>query len=729
MNRKGAARLSRSFVTAARNLWVLAWVLLILPWSAAAQVPDPPLSSPANFGWTGLWETPTAELLEDGTGWVGMSQVHPYQPYYAALGFLPDLEVSFALTTTMGGPVVIEGSGWYPENYGDYKDKSLAVKWRLLRQQGILPSLAVGVTDLTGTEILKAYYGVATWRQGPVALSLGYGTDRMNGFFGGVSWSLTPWLEFKGEYAPFDYTKDIFNGTRIFSRNPDQRWNLGLVAKTDFGLDLSLSRQRDEWGFAVSYRFDLRNPFFLGERRGEIRAWIPARPLAISFDEFPPDLLGERLVQALQEAFGRALKALEVRVAPETRAVEVAFEAPPLGAAELTARVLLLVSGLVPPDTDSVFLVLRSREEDLARVEISGVLARRIAGRLLDRQDLEGLRVQWTDPARRGDPSVALAFGTSERRSALWAGLVYEPRIDRTLYNDYMQRLGLDLAWEGVWGNGWGFLADVRVPLYNDIDIWWEPMTGSQTRIWKAAVSKLHRLDENAYLLGEFGWLDDTWFGTNLWIRREFQEGRFWLGVRGAYVHERDPGSFGALADRTIPYDHPAIGNFKKWWGIQEPDAEWYWGAWIQAGYRDPTYDLDLSLSWGRFLGGRTWTNLDPRSLENVYQEDRGWRVDVVRHWGDVGLGFYFAQTDIKASGKDYSDAGILLDMPLEAFWGERRTKWWPQEFTLLSSWNVNSARMPGSWQSPESLLRPLVPQRLQRDLRQRLGEVFDLPR
>ena len=54
-----------------------------------------------------------------------------------------------------------------------------------------------------------------------------------------------------------------------------------------------------------------------------------------------------------------------------------------------------------------------------------------------------------------------------------------------------MSRTSLDAAarWNG--SGGWAALADVRVPLANDIEIWWEPEANDETRIWKAVAGQM----------------------------------------------------------------------------------------------------------------------------------------------------------------------------------------------------------------------------------------------
>nr|HPI98854.1 YjbH domain-containing protein [Synergistales bacterium] len=151
--------------------------------------------SPSNGGYAGLFEYPTAQMPGDGKGWAGISWYEPYRPYYVTLGYFPWMEFNLRLTRFATGGIVSEG-------YGRYKDKAIDLKFLMLEQDETHPSVAFGVTDILGTEIMQAWYSVATWEWENLAITWGYGTDRLNGFFGGISWEPYDWLELKAEYSP-----------------------------------------------------------------------------------------------------------------------------------------------------------------------------------------------------------------------------------------------------------------------------------------------------------------------------------------------------------------------------------------------------------------------------------------------------------------------------------------------------------------------------------------------
>jgi len=638
-------------------------------------------ATPSNAGFSGLWEYPTAEVAGDGLGWVGWSEYDPYSSPYVTLGYLPRLELNLRLTNFLDGPVISPG-------YGHYKDKGMDVKFQLFPEEGTFPSVAVGALDLAGTQLLKANYVVLTRHRWPFILSAGWGTDRLNGFFGGVSWILTPYILFKAEYGNLDYSGDPY----VTIEPPEERWNAGFVVETPWGTDLSVSWQRgDEWCLGFSQRFDLRRPFFGGKKPRFSRA---EEPLAESWEG--ADLPG--LSQGLQEALEAIPGLRGVRVLVSPYRVLVAFEAPDTGAADLSARVAVLAAGLLPRGTESLSLVPLLRGVAAVRLELAGNALEELRRGRLDPDLPRSVAASWVEKGSTLGERPGEAWATDPAPAAPWKRLsfrlqpAWEVRVDRTLDDVFMSRTSLDAIAKWTGKNGWAAMADVRFPLANDIEIWWEPETNDETRIWKAVVSQVVNLGEGTFLVGEAGWLDANWFGANAWARRYFGNGRWFAGGRLSMVHERDPESFAALSDAPVlrvPYPGLVVGN------EYEGDG-WWWGGWAQLGIHESRYDLDLLAEAGQFL-----------------DEDRGVRLSVDRRFGDTRVGFWVARTDVLTAGKDYSNAGVSLEIPVGAWWGTTDDASWNEEFTLLSTWEYYTSRQPGTWMSPDRLLGPLNPDRL----------------
>ena len=56
-------------------------------------------STAGNTGMTGLWEYPTAEIPDDGSGRFGYTKNSPYNYYFLDMSWLPWLEINSRLTT------------------------------------------------------------------------------------------------------------------------------------------------------------------------------------------------------------------------------------------------------------------------------------------------------------------------------------------------------------------------------------------------------------------------------------------------------------------------------------------------------------------------------------------------------------------------------------------------------------------------------------------------------
>ncbi len=86
---------------------------------------------PANGGYTGLLDMPTARLIPDWNMRTYYTRADPYATYGVTVGVLPWLEVNGRVTRISGLPAL-------SSNYGDYKDKAIDVKLKLLDETDVL---------------------------------------------------------------------------------------------------------------------------------------------------------------------------------------------------------------------------------------------------------------------------------------------------------------------------------------------------------------------------------------------------------------------------------------------------------------------------------------------------------------------------------------------------------------------------------------------------------------
>ncbi len=257
--------------------------------------------SQSDFGGTGLMQTPTGRMADEGEFNFGVTLNDDYQHYMVSMQLMSWLETTIRYTRV---PDVL-----YNEDYefsGDnlYTDKGIDLKLRLLNESYWLPETSFGVRDLGGTGLFDGEYLVATKRFGNLDVSLGLGWGYLgqsgnvtNPFckasdtycqrgksykgsggsvdferwfkgpaavFGGIEYQ-TPYepLRLKIEYDGNDYTGDFptFRGPKNPSPKSmpqDTPWNFGINYRiSDWG-DFKLSYQR---GNTITAGFNLYTNF------------------------------------------------------------------------------------------------------------------------------------------------------------------------------------------------------------------------------------------------------------------------------------------------------------------------------------------------------------------------------------------------------------------------------------------------------------------------------------
>ena len=111
----------------------------------------------------------------------------------------------------------------------DFKDKAFDTKLLLLREAKWWPDVTIGKQDVFGTELFSSDYAVVTKRLGNNDYTLGYGTERIDGLFGGVryrpAWARK--LAFVAEYDANDYQND-FGAAESGADTRDGGWTYGV---------------------------------------------------------------------------------------------------------------------------------------------------------------------------------------------------------------------------------------------------------------------------------------------------------------------------------------------------------------------------------------------------------------------------------------------------------------------------------------------------------------------
>src|SRR5690625_3236017 len=149
----------------------------------------------STMGLSGLIHMPDARMAPDGTLSVGYSYAKPYSSVYVTAQMLPFLQAS-GRYTRIHGVTMRDKPGW--EGYGDYKDKSAAVKLRVIPENFLgarwVPEVSIGADDFHGTSLFRSEFVAASKKVdfgwGYMDGTLGYGRKRIGGLYGGARFGL-----------------------------------------------------------------------------------------------------------------------------------------------------------------------------------------------------------------------------------------------------------------------------------------------------------------------------------------------------------------------------------------------------------------------------------------------------------------------------------------------------------------------------------------------------------
>ena len=127
-----------------------------------------------NHGVLGLINTPSARFYKEQTFGFTIYDGTPDQKITMTSSPYDWLEASFFYTNIQGRP--------YPgyENIQDYKDKGFNFKIRI-KEEGILPAIAIGINDIAGTGLYSSEYIVGSYGLNNIDFHFGLGWGTLNG--------------------------------------------------------------------------------------------------------------------------------------------------------------------------------------------------------------------------------------------------------------------------------------------------------------------------------------------------------------------------------------------------------------------------------------------------------------------------------------------------------------------------------------------------------------------
>ncbi|MEW6218593.1 MAG: YjbH domain-containing protein [Thermodesulfobacteriota bacterium] len=637
---------------------------------ADLQAASPPAiyPFPSHGGGSGLLDMPSARLLPDWTVRAGYTWADPYATYALSAALMPWLEVSGRLTEVSGLGTRF-GAG-----YGDYKDKAIDVKVRLLEESGGHPAVAIGATDIHGTGLFTSRYLVLSRRLGALDLTLGAGQGILAGdqtkgagsagpasedaavdfltsgethtrLFGGAELHLTEELSAVGEYSSLEY--ETMFGLAQVSDPGSSPLNFGLRYRLTPHLLMSLTALRGErlgWSLAGIWPFEpegmlpwKKQPYWVADE--ELRR----RAASAGNDELALFIREE----VVAEHFSN------VQVAVSDRAVWLEIENPTyLSDVKAMGRAARATLSMLPERIEWLSVSLKTKNiilvtMTMGRQDFAAFLDNRLdAATLLT---FSGLTTDGGEARRMffwQEPSASPL--TPEGGSSL---LRYGVRPSwRTLLNDPSGFLknNIGLVWHASlfpWTGVLGRLA-VHTPLYNNVSTSnrvEEPnpsrtdfvsyMAQTDLRVETLAFDQVVDLPGHWLARGALGFFESAYGGFGAEIFRLAPSGRWGAGLESEWVWKRG-------LDREFHLQ-----------GAQDYRTLFcnLYGALL------PAYGVDLGLKVGRFLAG-----------------DWGGRLDVSRTFRHFTVGVWYSITDtsgfVASYNRGYHDKGIYLTIPFSLF-------------------------------------------------------------
>lgn len=259
----------------AASCWLL---LILLGWCADLHAEDTFHNALSLQGFTGILNTPNAEVTEEGKGYFLYSRqqepkwrsvIDHEDNYILSLGLFSFIEASARFTEAPR-----KTSRYVSDLSGNFK-----ARVPFIPRDGWLPQVALGVQDITGgknhlddASKLETWYAVASKDLWFFRMSAGYGTgpDRMEGVFGGIEAKALDCLYLLGEYD----TKETNLGLRLVS--PDlfgYPVNLQVTVKTS----LDYKPERPEFAFGLQFPLGLDR-----HNKTPIPTLKPAEPAAVA---------------------------------------------------------------------------------------------------------------------------------------------------------------------------------------------------------------------------------------------------------------------------------------------------------------------------------------------------------------------------------------------------------------------------------------------------------------
>lgn len=604
-------------------------------------------AEPTLIGQTGLIQMPSARIEDDGILRMGVSTSDPYSAIWASVSVLPILEVSGRYTTIDAVPAFAGQT-----DSADYRDKAFDAKMLLFRESRHVPELAIGIQDYLGTELFSARYLVMSKSLGDVDLTLGYGDERIDGWFGGLRYR-PAWaggFGFVAEYDAYDYARDF---SADLSGADERAGGMAYGLEYRYGwLGGQLSAQDGDVSVNAYVSVPLMAPEFVP--KVDERAPFSATRGQVTAEEWSKDPTHRAVLRddLHHEGFEN------IRLSLSGRALEVWLThdriSDPGRAIAVAARVISLAG---PRDVSSIRIVYTINDlPGLTYVYTdAGVLRDYFKGEVSESRLRESIRISrsGTQPALDpsfGEPGIEEAGDTSRSR------FYFSPFNLRFLLNITREDPGQPLHYDAYAFFGWqyrlsdGFFIDssARLTLFEDIsevsglsnsvlphvrsDIA-EYRDGGRFTLNSLMLNRYVSLRERLHGRLSLGYYEEMFAGTGGQVLYFPGRGNWAIDLTADWLRQREPGESFGFSDYSVM---TVLG----------------------AGHvRWPKYGLTATVRVGRFLA-----------------MDDGVRYEITRRFrSGVEIGAWYTVTnghDITSPGSPddpYRDKGVFVSIPLSS--------------------------------------------------------------
>lgn len=615
---------------------------------------DDPFAYSANWGGTGIMETPTARVLKKGRYRAGISQIDPYRYFYGAVSPLKGLEIGGRITE-------IRGVAALTADYGNYKDKAVDLKYQFIPEGKYLPAVALGIMDPHGTRKYPSQYIAASKQIFPFDFTIGFGNGRFGRkplasqgegfkaeifsnpkewlsdslFFGSIQFAPSEKFSLMVEYSPIRYQEQTSDPARdkYFQEPVSSKFNFGIRWKPFDWTELDFSYQRgNQFGLNISVAFDLGSPL------------VPIYDHP--YKEKPAnrtDPSARRIARALNAS---GFSSVGVRETGDELWVEAENDKYYYPARAIGVMLRAIVD-VVPAHTQVIHVTLSENGIPVVQFTTTKEKIAELREERLTASQFYYLSQVRTDidqtPTTKKEYETFFDYGLS-------------PDFKMFL-NDpsgfFKYRLGL-IAWTSykVW-SGASIIGGIAGYPLNTVSSSVEPLSmpvrsdlvpylENKVVLQRVMFEQIAKMKHELYGRMSGGFLETEYGGIDGEVAMPIFNGRILVGLSGSLVRKRDP-------------DNPV--RFK-----QDDWKDYYTAGFVNGRLNLPEQEMALDIKAGQFLAG-----------------DRGVRFTISKFFNGVVLSAWYSVTDTSifkdSFNNGYHDKGIAVTIPLRLFSGTDKRK------------------------------------------------------